>query len=376
MDSAWLILAAMAIGAMVGTGFMIMLNIAERRGSRAALIADSGIPQGVDEMLAAFDTAGLVVDPSNNVLRINERALDLDLLTKRGTLRPELAEFVNDARLADYDHEADVFLRGDAYPLLQRRLSLHGARVGARYLVVLAIDRTEEDRIETVRRDFIANISHELKTPTASVRLISEAIERAADDPATVRRFNARLAQEADRLTHITGEVIELSRLQGDAFPFIAQPVQLAEVVRAAVDDHRLLADAKHIELAATVDSDAWVMGDAQSLRTAVANLIANAIAYSDEHSRVGIGVQPHDGMVEISVTDHGIGMDPSELDRVFERFYRVDQARSRNTGGTGLGLSIVKHIAHNHGGHVRAWSQPGKGSTFTIRLPEGEERQ
>lgn len=374
MESAWLILAAIAIGALVGVGFMIMLDIAERRGSYAARIADPGIPQGVDEMLAAFDTAGLVLDPSNNVLRINDPALELGLLTKRGNLRAEIAEFVSEARAADWDYEADIYLPGDAYPMVERRLSLHGARIGARYLVVLAIDRTEEDRIEAVRRDFVANISHELKTPTASVRLISEAIDRAADDPETVRRFNARLAQEADRLTHITAEVIELSRLQGDAFTFRTEPVQIGRIVQASIDDHQLLAEAKHIELAAAIAPGCWVIGDAESLRTAVANLIANAIAYSDEGSKVGIGVQLHDGMVEVAVTDRGIGMDPAELDRVFERFYRVDQARSRNTGGTGLGLSIVKHIAHNHGGHVRAWSQPGKGSTFTIRLPEGEE--
>ena len=256
----------------------------------------------------------------------------------------------------------------------ERRLSLHGARIGARYLVVLAIDRTEEDRLEAVRRDFIANISHELKTPTASVRLIAEAIDRAADDPETVRRFNARLAHEAERLSHITSEVIELSRLQGDALRIANEPVNLAEVVAQAIDDHRLLADEKDIEIAASIAEDTMVRGDAGALRTAVANLIANAIAYSDDGSRIGIGVQHHDGMIEISVTDHGIGMDPSELDRIFERFYRVDQARSRNTGGTGLGLSIVKHIAHTHGGHVRAWSQPGKGSTFSIRLPEPEE--
>lgn len=374
MDSAWLILAAIAIGALLGVGFMIMFAIAEQRGNYAARIVNTEIPQGVDEMLAAFDTAGLVLDPSNNVLRINEPAMELGLLTKRGNLRSEIAEFVADARKADWDLEADVFLPGDAYPMVQRRLSLHGARIGARYLVVLAIDRTEEDRLEAIRRDFVANISHELKTPTASVRLVGEAIERAADNPETVRRFSARLAQEADRLSHITAEVIELSRLQGDAFQFAEERVNLGRIVESCIDDHAMLAEAKQIELVATVAPDCWVRGDAESLRTAIANLIANAIAYSDEGSRVGIGVALHDGMVEISVTDHGIGMDPAEVDRVFERFYRVDQARSRNTGGTGLGLSIVKHIAHNHGGHVRAWSQPGKGSTFTIRLPESED--
>ena len=370
MDSAWLVVAAMAIGAFLGVGFMIMFDIAERRGSYAARIVDPGIPQGVDEMLAAFDTAGMVLDPSNNVLRINEEALELGLLTKKGNLRSEIADFVANVRKADYDLEDDIFLPGEAYPVVQRRLSLHGARVGARYLVVLAMDRTDEDRDEAIRRDFIANISHELKTPTASVRLISEAIDRAADDPVMVRRFNSRLEHEAERLSHITAEVIELSRLQGGALLVRREPVHVAPVVERAIADHELLTDAKDITVTASLDDSAWVTGDAESLQTAVANLIANAIAYSDDHSRIGVGVQVSDGTVEIAVTDHGIGMDPSEIDRIFERFYRVDQARSRNTGGSGLGLSIVKHIAHNHGGHVQAWSQPGKGSTFTIRIP------
>lgn len=376
MESAWLVVAAMAIGAFVGVGFMIMLDIARHRGSTAARIVDGGIPEGVDEMLAAFDTAGLVLDPSNNILRINDPALELGLLTKRGNLRGPIADFVAAARKADYDLEADVILSGEVLPSVPRRLSLHGARIGARYLVVLAMDRSDEDRLEAVRRDFIANISHELKTPTASVRLISEAIDRAADSPETVRRFTDRLAQEADRLGHITAEVIELSRLQGENLVTAREPVSIADVVENAVDDHRMLASEKRIELAVSTDDSLRVLGDEQALRTAVANLISNAIAYSDEGARVGIGVQLHDGLIEIAVTDHGIGIEAGELERVFERFYRVDQARARNTGGTGLGLSIVKHVAQNHGGTAHAWSQPGKGSTFTIRLPEAEHAE
>ncbi|HLP23118.1 MAG TPA: ATP-binding protein [Microbacteriaceae bacterium] len=374
MESAWIMLAGMAFGAFVGVAFMIMLNLAQQRGTQAAKMVDPGIPVGVDEMLAAFDTAGLVLDPSNNVLRINEEALELGLLTKRGALRAEIVQFAADARKADYDLEADIALPGESYPVESRRLSLHGARIGARYLVILAIDRTDEDRLEAIRRDFVANISHELKTPTASVRLISEAIDRAAEDPATVRRFNTRLAQEAERLSTIAGEVIELSRLQGDRLGFEVRPVKIAEIIRTAIDDHRVLAEAKSIEIAASLDDELIVDGDAASLRTAVANLISNAIAYSNEKSRIGIGLARHDGMVDISVTDHGIGIEATDLDRVFERFYRVDQARSRHTGGSGLGLSIVKHIASNHGGQVRAWSQPGKGSTFSILLPEKEQ--
>lgn len=370
MESAWQTIAALALGALVGAGFMFLFELAHRRGRAAASIASPEIPEGVDEMLDAFDAAGLVLDPSNNVLRINEAAIELGLLDKRGNVRAEVAAFVADVRRSDYDYEHDILLQGEAFPITERRLSLHGARIGARYMVVLAFDRSEEDRLEAVRRDFVANISHELKTPTASVRLISEAIDRAADDPDTVRRFNRRLAQEAERLGHITEEVIELSRLQGEAMAQLREPVRLAKLVRRAIDDHQVLADAKHITIAESLDKKLVVLGDEQSLRTAVSNLLANAIAYSDEDSRIGVGLDQRGGFAEITVTDHGIGMESGEVDRVFERFYRVDQARSRNTGGSGLGLSIVKHVAQNHGGHVRAWSQPDKGSTFTIRLP------
>lgn len=369
MSSEWLTIAAIAIGVLVGVGFMIMFRIAEDRGQQARRLSNSGIPEGVEQILEGFETAGIVVDPSNNVLRVTEEAINLGLLTKKGNLRPEINEFVDAARRADDTYRSDVLFAAEGVSS-PRRLSLRGARIGARYLVVLVNDRSEEDRLEEVRRDFVANISHELKTPTASVRLIAEAMERAADDPATVRRFSERLAAEAERLAHITAEVIELSRLQS-ADPFAHRMrLDIADIVQAAVHENEIVAHDRGVEMVVAVEPGLRVDGDPHALRTAVSNLISNAIAYSDDKGRVGVGASLNGGNVEISVTDRGIGMDPAELDRIFERFYRIDQARSRNTGGSGLGLSIVKHIAHNHGGHVRAWSQPGKGSTFTIRIP------
>ena len=242
-------------------------------------------------------------------------------------------------------------------------------------MLLIADDRTEAHRLEAVRRDFVANISHELKTPIGAVGLLAEALEHASEDPEQVRKFADRLQIESARLAAMTQEIIELSRLQ--ASNALADPaeVDVESVVSAAIDKNRVAAEAAGIQLVAGGAKKAKVLGDEAMLVTAVHNLIANAIQYSTKPSRVGIGVTRTDDIVEIAVTDQGVGIPDDELDRVFERFFRVDQARSRATGGTGLGLSIVKHIVQNHGGDVRVWSQAGHGSTFTIRLPRPVEQ-
>jgi len=247
------------------------------------------------------------------------------------------------------------------------------ARLGTRFVLLLAEDRTESNRLDEVRRDFIANISHELKTPIASVSLLAEAIDQAADDPERVHRFAGRLTVESSRLAHITSEVIELSRLQARDALRRDELVDVDRIVAAAVDQNRVVAASKGVEVALRAKSRAKVYGDPALMGVAVHNLVANAIAYSSEGGRVGVGVAVRDDTVEISVTDQGIGIAEEDLERVFERFYRVDQARSRNTGGSGLGLSIVKHTVQNHGGDVRVWSKRGRGSTFMIRLPVAE---
>jgi two-component system sensor histidine kinase SenX3 len=230
-----------------------------------------------------------------------------------------------------------------------------------------------------VRRDFVANVSHELKTPVGALTLLAEAVQDAADDPEAVQRFAHRMQREGARLGRLVQELIELSRLQG------AEPlpgsivVEVDNVVQEAVDRSRLLAEQSGITVVDRTEPGLKVRGNETQLTTALSNLVDNAIAYSPQRTRVGVtarAVTGTDGTnwVEIAVTDQGIGIAESELDRVFERFYRVDQARSRATGGTGLGLAIVKHIATNHGGGVSVWSLQGSGSTFTIRLPLAEQ--
>lgn len=226
-------------------------------------------------------------------------------------------------------------------------------------------------RTEAMRHDFVVNVSHELKTPVGAISLLSEAIGDAAEDEEAVRRFAARLGVESRRLSALVQDIIEFSRLQAKDVVQDGGPVDLNAVVADAVDRLRLTAEDRGIALRVGGRVDAVVHGDQDQLMTAVRNLVDNAVRYSPEGTTVGIGLSSVDGLAQVTVTDQGIGISPEEQERVFERFYRVDAARSRQTGGTGLGLSIVKHVVINHGGEVTLWSQPGRGSTFTIRLPE-----
>jgi two-component system sensor histidine kinase SenX3 len=371
MDSAWLVLLSLALGLLVGAGFVWLLHIAARRGEHAVQVASPTVPDGVDQVLDALESAGVVLDPSNNVIKASPGAHAIGLVWNGALVHPHLVALVDKVRRTGEPITEDAELSRGPFGDANINLSVRVARLGTRYILLLAEDRTESFRLETVRRDFVANISHELKTPIGAVGLLAEALDDASDDPAQVRRFASRLTEEAHRLARITQDIIELSRLQ--AADALSNPERLSasRVVTAAVDQNRVAAEARHIELAMRGEKGAQVIGSEALLVTAVHNLISNAIQYSPDDSRVGIGVRSVDGVVEIAVTDQGEGIPEEDLDRVFERFFRVDQARSRHTGGTGLGLAIVKHAVQNHGGEVRVWSQPGRGSTFTIRLPE-----
>ena len=231
-------------------------------------------------------------------------------------------------------------------------------------------DESDAVRLEATWGDFVANVSHELKTPVGALALLAEAVLDAADEPYEVRRFGTKIFNEANRLGTLVTELIALSQLQGaERLPELAT-VEVDKVVREALVRCRLAADAANIQITVDPPSGLLVNGDATLLVTALANLLGNAVSYSPVGSPVSVGRRRVNGLVEISVTDRGLGIAPEHQERVFERFFRVDQTRSRSTGGTGLGLAIVKHVAANHGGDVRLWSKPGTGSTFTIRIP------
>ena len=225
-----------------------------------------------------------------------------------------------------------------------------------------------------MRRDFVANISHELKTPIGALSILAEAVLEGSNDPAAIKKFASRMQIEAVRLSDLVQEVINLSRLQDDDPLQDAEVLDLGVIVRSAIDECRLSAEKRKIDIVISNIPSCFVLGDQSQLHMATSNLIQNAINYSPESTRVGVAVTCTDSLVEFTVTDQGVGIPEKDLERIFERFYRVDPARSRETGGTGLGLSIVKHVASNHGGDISVWSLEGQGSTFTLRLPRTKD--
>jgi two-component system, OmpR family, sensor histidine kinase SenX3 len=260
-------------------------------------------------------------------------------------------------------------------------LHLRAVALNATHVAVEAADVTEAHRLARVRRDFVANVSHELKTPIGALQLLAEALldatATAADgdgdrneDLTAARRFAERIHHESARMGRLVNELLELTRLQGAEPLPTPEPVPLDWVLAEVVDRTRTTAAAKHIAVRYTGLRGATVYGSDSQLATAVTNLVENAIAYSGEDTEVSLTMRQNDDWIEIDVADQGIGIAPHDVDRIFERFYRADQARSRSTGGTGLGLAIVKHIATNHGGRVDVTSTLGGGSTFTLRLP------
>ena len=237
-------------------------------------------------------------------------------------------------------------------------------------VLVLVSDESEAQRVHDVRRDFVANISHELKTPIGALSLLSEAVLGAKDDPEAVVKFATRMQSEAKRLTDLVQEIINLSRVQ-DSDPLqLAQEVGVEYMIREAIDQCQISADNRNITVTYSETTPAVVLGDRDQLIMAIHNLVENAINYSPENTKVSISTTIENGVINIAITDQGIGISEAEQDRIFERFYRVDPARSRQTGGTGLGLSIVKHVASKHGGEVKIWSVENVGSTFSLRLP------
>jgi two-component system, OmpR family, sensor histidine kinase SenX3 len=334
---------------------------------------DPSLPEGAAEVLAAVGRAFVVVDAIDGVVRASPAAYAYGLVRGHTLVHEQLLEMTAKVRRDGVILERLLELpRG---PLGQGTIvvQVRAAVIAEEYILLLADDRTEVTRTEEVRNDFVANVSHELKTPVGAISLLAEALESSADDPEAVRRFARRTHKESARLAALVQDIIELSRLQGTNVAQQGRAVDINTVVAEAVDRSQLPAESRNIELVVGGHADAVVYGDQDQLVTALRNLIDNAIRYSPENTRVGIGIRSKDGLVAVSVTDQGEGLSPEDQERVFERFYRVDAARSRHTGGTGLGLSIVKHVVANHGGEVTLWSQPGQGSTFTIRLPELE---
>jgi two-component system sensor histidine kinase SenX3 len=363
------LLAALAL--LLGLGGGVVLG---RRSDSAppAASADPG-PTLADLLLRVFhssDSGLAVLTRTGDVALHNARAVDLGVV-RAGLVDERARTACRRAEVAVADAPVEV----DLSPWERRgrepaAVLAHVRALGDGYSVVQATDTSDAVRLEATRRDFVANVSHELKTPVGAVGLLAEAVLGAADEPAEVHRFATRILTESTRLGALVTELIALSRLTGaERLPELSA-VDVDDLVAEAIGRNRLSAESAGIEISVDPPSGLEVDGDRTLLVTALSNLVENAIAYSPRDASVSVSRRRVGDTVEIAVTDRGLGIAPQHQTRVFERFFRVDPARSRATGGTGLGLAIVKHVLANHGGHVRLWSSPGVGSTFTMCLP------
>ncbi|MET9774693.1 ATP-binding protein [Streptomyces sp. NPDC006367] len=397
MDVNAAVAASAAIsGVLTGVIAMLAFRWSERdqkRPTRTSLHTDPVLPPGVDTVLSVLRSSAVVLDEADAVVKASSAAYALGLVRGGRLAVDSMLQMARDTRRDGEIRQVELDLprrgtgRGEALAV-----SARVAPLGSRLVLLLVEDLTEARRIEAVRRDFVANVSHELKTPVGALSLLSEAVMDASDDPEAVMRFAGRMQIEATRLTNLVQELIDLSRVQNDDPLDDAEPVPVDELIAEAIDRCRQAAGTKQITMAASIGgpagpsheggggrregtADLYVRGNRGQLAAALGNLVENAVNYSPARTRVGIAARrvgaPGGDLIEIAVTDQGIGISEKDKERVFERFYRVDPARSRATGGTGLGLAIVKHVVASHGGEVTVWSAEGQGSTFTLRLPE-----
>ena len=368
MDPTTQAFVAALIGAVVAGGAVLAWHVSDRQQHQPLQVEEPAVPPAVATVLSVLRSSAVVVDDADVVQKASAPAYAMGLVRGTRLVSEELADLVSQVRRDGQIRETELVMSRAGLPA--RHVTARVAPLGSRLVLALVEDRTRERRVEAVRRDFVANVSHELKTPVGAIRLLSEAVADAADDPAAVKRFAGRMLHESDRLSRLVQQVIELSRLQGDDPLEAPVPVRLDDVIAIAVDTSAIDADSKRIQIVTGGVPGLEIYGNEEQVTAAVTNLVANAVSYSEPDSTVLVTTRADEGAVEISVVDQGIGIPEKEIDRIFERFYRVDPARHRSTGGTGLGLSIVKHVAATHGGEVRVWSVEGQGSTFTLSLP------
>ena len=367
--SSWLVVLFCSIALGVG----VLVGRYSRRDAPPLEPTEPVVPP--DALIVAIESgvAALFVGNEDDVLDATEPARAMGLARGSRVASPRMLELVRSVRRSGLADHATIERPGST-TAVPANLAVAVAPLRDDVVVVLARDISEEHRIDLSRRDFVTNISHELKTPIGAIGLLSEAVEKASDDPEMVIRFATRMQRESARLAELGQQIITLSRLQSDDPLREAKGIDVSVVVRRAVDRLASTARARHVTLTVSDKEPGEVIGDGPQLIDAVANLIANAIAYSHEAARVDVTCARRkngdDEVIEIAVTDNGIGIADADQERIFDRFFRVDPDRSRASGGTGLGLSIVKLVAEAHGGSVSVWSKVGSGSTFTLRLP------
>jgi len=362
--------AALVAGFVLGAALAVLLG-RRRAGPElgSPVVPERTSPALPDPLLQLLTSAVVRLDANGDVLTANAAARSLGLVRGRRLCEDVLEHLTRDARLREAELTRELTIDVGEPPRRAVMVRARARPMADGNVGLVVDDLSEATRVENMRRDFVANVGHEIKTPVGALALLAEAALDAADDPAAATRFLARIQHEASRLSRLVQELLDLSRVQGGD-PLAAEPVTVDEVVDEAMDRSRAAAEAKQIGVGRSGDVGVVVSGSPAQLVTAFVNLLDNAISYSHPATQVTVDVQERDGWVEIAVKDEGIGIAESDRDRIFERFYRVDPARSRATGGTGLGLAIVKHVVSNHGGAVTVWSSVGTGSTFTVSLP------
>ncbi len=335
------------------------------------VLEPNALPPVLLEALGQLDQNALVLAPGEVIVFASENIDHIGILRDGLIQSQELLAIIRVVRRTNVKQTGTIDVpRGpigegrheltvNVIPLIKEQLVL-----------VLLSDESQAQRIQDVRRDFVANVSHELKTPIGALLLLSEAVLGAKDDPEAVTKFATRMQIESKRLTDLVQEIINLSRLQDSDPLSVPSELNVQDLVNEAIDQSQVGADNRKIKISTGDIANGVVLGDRDQLIMAIQNLVENAVNYSPEGTQVTVSSIVKDGIITISITDQGIGIPENEKERIFERFYRVDPARSRESGGTGLGLSIVKHVATKHGGEVSVWSVENVGSTFSLKLP------
>lgn len=324
------------------------------------------------KVLEAIPQFFVLVSALDVVERASTQAYSFGLVRDDRLVRPEFIQLV--ARVRDTGEVLSRPLsikRSTLKNQSDTRLMVYAAPLSGGRVLVLFEDNTEKLKLEETRRDFVANVSHELKTPVGAISLLVETLDSAADDPQAVRHFTAQLDTEVVRLRGLVQDIIELSRLQEGNALTTTELVDVDAVVAESVARMDVEAANRGVKIVSGGQPGLTVYGDRRMLATAIRNLLDNAVRYTRPHGRVSVATSLADGQVLISVVDQGEGIDAAQRERIFERFYRGDAARDRNSGGSGIGLAIVKHVVQDHGGRIKLWSKVGQGSTFTICLPE-----
>ena len=333
------------------------------------------ISEGAAELLEVLAEAGMVLSAKGTVVKATTSALAMGLIQDRHLQHEALDELVEKARLTNLVEVAEVELVAGFIGAKKLFVKARAVALEAGGVLLIVDDKTEAQRLDETRRDFMANISHELKTPVGAIGLLSEAILDNTGDVELVQKFSEKILKESKRLSALVKDIIQLSRIQAAETILTAELVDLDPVVREAIDRTAFKAERRKVKIEYLSEKGIRVIGDEEMLAVAFKNIIENAIVYSAVGAKVGVSLSKNGSVAEVKVVDSGVGISKEDQKRIFERFYRTDPARSRETGGTGLGLSIVKHVITSHLGEIKLSSKPGIGSTFTLRLPLADKK-